>query len=204
MGGLLGDLTIVKRQNSYRVKVAHSPKNKDYVYWKYEQLKRLCHSTQPPVLNGKNLEFYLSSSLIYKPLHEIIYQAVQTSNKVKYVKTITQKLIDSLPTSNLLLAVWFMDDGNARNDCYAGRIAAMSFSYDEQVLLLDYIKSRYNIDGKIILNSKLKNHYQIIIPAKSFGKFVKLIQPFVEKIPSMVYKLNLERKKSSKYFRETP
>ena len=97
-----------------------------------------------------------------------------------------------------------MDDGNARNDCYAGRIAAMSFSYDEQVLLLDYIKSRYNIDGKIILNSKLKNHYQIIIPAKSFGKFVKLIQPFVEKIPSMVYKLNLERKKSSKYFRETP
>ena len=64
MGGLLGDLTIVKRQNSYRVKVAHSPKNKDYVYWKYEQLKRLCHSTQPPVLNGKNLEFYLSSSLI--------------------------------------------------------------------------------------------------------------------------------------------
>lgn len=48
LGTLLGDGNIQKRGNSYRSKIQHCEKNKDYVFWKYYRLKRLCSSSMKP------------------------------------------------------------------------------------------------------------------------------------------------------------
>jgi hypothetical protein len=109
--------------------------------------------------------------------------------KKKYVKTITQKLIDSLPMDPMVLAVLFMDDGSVRDDCFAGKLATQGFTKEESKLLCQYL-NKWNIDGHVVANSKAKNQYYIGLPAATFGNFVRLIEPIVREIPEMMYKLN--------------
>ena len=77
--------------------------------------------------------------LYLKQIYDVFYKKTTLSDgTVKDIKTITPELLDFLPVDPMVLAVLFMDDGSARNDCYAGRIALHGFSYDEQLLFHDY------------------------------------------------------------------
>ncbi len=49
-GTLLGDAHLQKRTaTTYRLKIVHSTAQADYVWWKYNKLKRLCATTKPPM-----------------------------------------------------------------------------------------------------------------------------------------------------------
>jgi hypothetical protein len=192
-GSLLGDGCLVKRGNSYRYKIEQGEEQKTYVDWKYEKLGRLCQTTQPPkkVTSKKGFVsylFYTSSGLYLKELYDLYYEKKSDG---KYVKTITQQLIDSLPMDPIVLAVLFMDDGSVRNDCYAGKIATQCFSLEEQHLLSDYLK-KWGIDCNIVKHNK--EQFYISIPAKSFGRLAEIIEPTVLEIPVMSYKLNKSRR----------
>jgi hypothetical protein len=51
-GGLLGDSTLQKRGNSYRLRIAQNSQQLDYVEWKYAKLQSLCGTTQKPTARG--------------------------------------------------------------------------------------------------------------------------------------------------------
>lgn len=196
IGSLLGDACLQKRgANSYRFKVSQSLQQKSYVEWKYSKLKRLCQTTQPPkeVTNKKGfvtVEFYTSSGEYLKEYSELFYKQ---SEKNRFVKKITPELIEKMPMDPLLLGVWYMDDGSARNDCYAGNLATQSFSLEEN-LLLKYYLTKWDIDCNISKHTEKSGQYYLYLPSKSFSKFVEIIEPTVREIPDMVYKLNEVRK----------
>jgi hypothetical protein len=196
MGTLLGDAHIQKRQNSYRLKIEHAINQKAYVLWKHKMLERFCTTTQPPkIVTSKKgfstVVFYTTSGQWLKEIYHLFYK----EKNGRYVKTITPELIENLPLSSMLVAVFFMDDGSVRNDCYAGKLATQGFSLEENHLLCSYLKKwNSSVECVVVAHKVSKGQYYISIPAKSFGKFVKEIEPIVLSIPDMVYKLNDQRK----------
>lgn len=202
-GSLLGDATLVKRINSYRIRFLHCEAQKCYVYWKHEKLKSLCLTTQPPrlVMHKKKYsqyEFYTSSGLHLKPFHDAFFKPqVDESGNVKYVRSITEDTLNFLPKSPLVLAVLFLDDGSVRNDAYSGKIATQCFTEEEHLLLQAYLKDVYGLNTVI---NKHKHQKYLAVNAADFGNLIDMIEPIVNEIPCMMYKLNALRKERSKYF----
>jgi len=195
MGTLLGDAHIQKRGNSYRLKIEHGIDQASYVCWKHAKLQRFCQTTQKPktVKSKKGYEtvvFYTTSGTWLEEIYGLFYKETE---KNKFVKTITPELIENLLMSPILLATFFMDDGSVRNDCYAGKLATQGFSKEENALLCSYL-SKWGIECEVVYHIKSKNQYYISIPAKTFDNLVKEIEPIMNEIPSMNYKLNQQRK----------
>ena len=132
--------------------------------------------------------------------HELFYEPVEKvdkngNKKVKYVKKITQKLIQSLPMHPMVLATFFMDDGSKRNECYSGKIATQGFTQAENYLLCEYL-AKWDIKAAVTTHTVDSGQFYISIPASNgaFDKLVSVISPIVHQIPDMVYKLNENRK----------
>jgi hypothetical protein len=139
IGGILGDEIMTRRDGSYRYRVQHSSKQAEYVYWKHRKLKNICTRTQPPHRYPSKdkyevIEFYTDSGTYLKEIHDFLYKKLP-NGKRRYRKTITKETIENLPVDPLVVAVWYMDDGSIRNDCYAGKIASQGFTKEENELL---------------------------------------------------------------------
>lgn len=191
IGGLLGDEIIVKRGGSYRYRVQHSSKEDEYVYWKHKKLIKKCKRTQPPKryprkTKYETMEFYTDSGVNLKEIHDLFYKELPNG---KYRKTITRETIDKLPVDPLVVAVWYMDDGSIRDDCYAGKIASQGFTQEENELLCEYLR-KFNIDCHVVRHTVESNQWYLTIPAHTFGNLISVIEPIVREVPSMVYKLN--------------
>jgi len=202
IGGILGDEIIVKRDGSYRYRVQHSSGQAEYVHWKRRKLKSKCTRTQPPknyptTREGGDskgryevTEFYTDSGMYLKEIHDLLYKKLPNG---RYRRTITKETIDHLPVDPLVIAVWYMDDGSIRNDCYAGKISTQGFTYEENELLCDYLR-KFNIDCHVVKHTEVSHQWYITIPAHTFGQLISTIEPFVREVPSMIYKLNELRK----------
>lgn len=220
-GMALGDATIVKRtsmKNSYRYRVLHSAKQLQYTQWLHKKLERLSNSiNRDPAksTNPKNYYFYLKANpwieelfhLFYKPLissqsAKLVEKPVECTKPAQhnYRKGITQQLIDWLPVHPLLLAVWYMDDGTTRDDCFAGRLCTQGFEEPGELeLLLKYL-AKYGIRGNITIHTVKSGQRGISIGAEQFGYLVKQTYPYFEEVPSLMYKMDLDRIPMSKYF----
>lgn len=193
IGTLLGDAHIQKRGNSFRLKIEHGIGQEAYVLWKYEKLKRLCSRTQPPkrVLSKHDtVVFYTSSGLYLEEIYNLFY--IQTVDG-RYVKTITKQLVEALPVEAMVLATFFMDDGSVRSDCYSAKLATQGFSLEENKLLCVWLRE-FNIPAQVVAHIKSKNQYYVTIPAKAFPFLVKVIEPIVNEVKGMSYKLNYSRR----------
>lgn len=217
-GTMLGDGTIsvrspiswenrvmtVNTPTTYRVKIEHSLEQSDYVMWKYNILKPLCGDCQGPVKvkhSSKErttyaLMFYTKASPIYHEMHKMLYEPNLAKTKPSraisnYTKVIRPELIERLPMDPLVLASWYMDDGNARGDCDAGKLATQGFTLEDNKLLLTYLQ-KWGLDATITLHSAKKSQYYISFPAKGkvFRKFVDIISGRVNEVPGLAYKLN--------------
>lgn len=192
IGGLLGDEILIKRGNSFRYRVLHGIHQKQYVDWKHSKLIRICqttatpHECSPTREGHRRYEFYTSSGLYLKELHERFYEKQPNG---RWKKKISPELVNSFSLNPLMVAVWWLDDGSVRNDCYAGRINAQGFSREEQNLLCIYL-NRFGIEAHIVTYTYSSGQFYISIPAHTFGYLADLIEPIVREVPAMEYKLN--------------
>ena len=208
MGHLLGDGHVQKRgEQSYRTRIQHTEKQLGYVEWKYKQLERFAYGKPKRVISKQgwtNYTFYLESGLYLKKYHDLFYEPYiwsskeKTSNekpKIRYRKTITETLIRHLPKDPSFLAVWFLDDGSRRSDCFSGKLATQAFSKKEHFLLQDYLATTFSIKTAIVLHDAVKKSYYLTIPAKNnnFSNFVDLVKPVIDQIPCMQYKIQRPR-----------
>nr|QUV75595.1 hypothetical protein [Caulerpa lentillifera] len=191
LGTLLGDGFLQKRAQKARLRICHSYKQKQYVDWKYKQLLTLCQRTAPPKSQqrplGKAYSFSTQSEKILLQYHSLFY-------KENGLKKIDNQLIDYIKHP-LSLAVWWLDDGNARKDCAAGRLATCAFSLGEQKILQKLLFQNFQIRTNIVRNSIKKNkvQYYLYIPSQDFCRLVALIKIYVQQIPTMEYKLGKPR-----------
>jgi len=185
------------------LKIAHCAKQKNYIFWKYESLKRLAQTTAAPKRKFQKkkgkiyeyFEFYLTSGTYLKRFHSLFYYPeLNSEGKISYIKKITPELLAALPKNPALLAILFLDDGSIRNDAYSGKLAFQGFSKEEQELFQTWLLETWGIQTTIAISSREKNQYYLSIPAAFFGKFANIIEPTIKEIPDMEYKLNQNRK----------
>ena len=171
IGCILGDAHITPLG---KVNIEQSAKQKEYLMWKYAELKNLAYPAMPREIirkdlrNGKEYHsfvFYLRQ--YFRPWRNIFY----SGNKKIFP--------DKICLTPLSLAIWYMDDGSwSDKRCI---ISTESFSEDSRRRIQEMLYRQFSLETVIRSNKKL------LIRQNSVNKFYKLINPYI--IPSMKYKV---------------
>ena len=181
IGCLLGDGSISKdNRNSCHqscLEFKQGPKQKDYLWWKYHQLKNLCIS-EPKELNNGQWRFRTVNHPVFSEMRKFWYP--------EKTKIISYSLIDKI---NILgLSVWFMDDGSNSNQGLFLKFCTCGFSYNENIILRNVLQDKFQIKSQIRIYGGY-NH--LVIETGNRLKFINLIKPFI--VPCLNYKLNIDR-----------
>ncbi|OGN12858.1 MAG: hypothetical protein A3C71_00995 [Candidatus Yanofskybacteria bacterium RIFCSPHIGHO2_02_FULL_43_15c] len=176
IGTLLGDGTLDGNRN-YRLVISHSIKQRDYVNWKYEVFKNwtLSKPNYNPVNNS--FRFRTVSHPKLTLLGELFYK-----DRIKIIPVSISKLLNPL-----VLAVWYMDDGNIRrqnNKIYGYYLNTQSFTKSENLILSQVLKDKFGLESYVLKN---KNGYRLYFGSKSKEIFPKIIAKHI--LPSLQYKI---------------
>lgn len=182
IGKLLGDghLETVNGQ-TYRLKIEHSLKQKDYVYWLYRELKEIA-ANSPKIKEqrwrGQKYQKIWFNSRYSGSLRFYGHQFYRQKKKV------VPQLIYRWLTP-LVIAVWFMDDGSIKSSFHRARIInTQGFKKMDVEKLIAALKRKYDLECKL---REQKEGWQIMILSESANKFSQIIRNFIH--PSMEYKL---------------
>lgn len=179
LGSLLGDLSIdlTGQMKNAKLCLVHSIKQEELFMKKVKILGEFMGSyklySQYDNRTNKIYQTWRGNSKSHKLFNDI-YNLLYPNK----IKTITQKYLDKI-NHPIALAYWFMDDGTE-----SGHIATNCFSLQEVELLINWLKTKWNI---ISTKQKSKANYVLYISQKSRLDFERLIFPYI--VPSMYYKL---------------
>ena len=184
VGLLLGDGHL-ETQNSgrtYRLKVEHSLEQEDYVLWIYSHFKEWAPSGlfYKERKNGqKSVGFTTYSHGAFRFHGHQFYEG-----KKKVIPKQIHKMI-----SPMGIAIWFMDDGSRkslRHNTFI--IHTLGFTKMELRRIQKVLLKQFNVETA--LHQQKGKYWRIYIPSKSVKVFRNIIEPFVQKIPSMKHKLS--------------
>ena len=82
------------------------------------------------------------------------------------------------------LAYWLMDDSYKHSSGLS--ICTESYSEQEVLLLISFLKEKFNIDSNPMKRNS--NKFRIYIKSKSLNDLRKLVSPYF--LPSMMYKIS--------------
>lgn len=182
VGLLLGDGHLeTANGRTYRLKVEHSIKQREYVDWLYQEFKpwvRQKPKAKNHAINDKVLISYWFTT--YSSAKLRFYAQQFYVNKKKIMPKLIGKLL-----SPLALAVWFMDDGSWKSNHHKTYIIhTLGYSKKELAIVRKILEQKYGITIGI---HKQYQQWRIYVYSESAPLFRKLIEPYV--IPSMKYKL---------------
>lgn len=188
---LIGDGTI---SSNYVFKLSHSIEQKEYLEWKVSLLNKFG-------IKNNGIKEY-TSSCGYNYGKRVLYSQMSLHSTIKalrrsiYIpkKTITRRLLNWLDKQGL--AIWFMDDGfiniNESEQRHGSiqRNIRISTCVDEETcnMIIQYFKEKWNIEFRPFLEkSKL---FSIATKTnKDSDKFIEIVKPYIEQVPSMLYKI---------------
>ena len=192
LGSLLGDgaLEIPKGYKNARFSFRHSVSQKEYFFWKVNQLKEIssegCVWKQGK--NGKDgwgKTKFRYQSLTLKPLTEL-YRLTYRKGK----KRIRRKWLNML--TPLSLAIWWLDDGSLVAGSRQGVFCTDGFSYKEVQLLGRYLRKVWKVETKVgkIKRKPNKEYYRLWIRSSNeLKKFLRIILPYIpvqEMLPKVI------------------
>lgn len=183
VGMLLGDAYIEKNG---QFSIGHSIKQKDYLLYKQERLKKFFKTSYTERNCGPNneyLECFIRSgtSKYFKLMRRLWY---------KPQKRILKKMIYKISPEGL--AYWYLDDGslvfqrdkNGNIISRKGYLNTQGFTYDENLLLSEMLKEKFNIETKI---HKDKKYFRLYLNSSELKKLFFIISDYIPS--SMYYKL---------------
>lgn len=183
MGKLLGDGHLETVNNkTFRLKIEHSLKQKNYVDYLYQELENLATS-KPKIKKQKvndkiHSKYWFNSS--YTPSLRFYYHQFY-----KNKKKVVPKLIHRWLTP-LTLAIWYMDDGSIKSKHHQAKIInTQSFDKDDLKRLQLALLRNFDIKTKL---RKQKEGQQIYILATEVVKFNQIIKKYI--LPDFQYKLD--------------
>lgn len=187
---LLGDGTI---SNNNVLKLSHCIEQEDYLKWKIQQLNNcglknngLKHYVSVKGFNIGKTVCYTQLSVIpfIKLLRKIMYKPIKNYSK----------LINRIDERGL--AIWYMDDGHLNNRKYAdgtyhGYYIRISTCLPKEQcdIIIKTIKEKFNVEFYTFHEGKKEDSFSLCCGTKEAKKFIKLVKPYVEQIPSMLYKV---------------
>ncbi len=193
IGSLLGDARLECRSAGMRypvtarLRVHHGAKQRDYVFWKYKILKDLVLK-EPREISWDNSKRNLHEVSWY--FHTKSLEKLAAFHRLFYrdnVKILPDTVFDLLTPH--ALAVWFMDDGS--NNGGSLTLNTHSFSREEQLRTVDFLKNRYAITANVV---KDRTRLKLAIGRTECAKFLDLVRSCI--IPSMSYKIAYPRNDS--------
>lgn len=187
LGMILGDAYLqVTGKNNARLRLEHSSRQKDYILWKYGQLKNMMQST-PKLIRRynpiwkKTYHYYRCQTLSSPVFGKLRRQFYRDGKKI-----IPQD-IASLFKSPISLAVWYMDDGYLYQRDRCAYIYLSLYNEEEIERLRQAIVNNFSLNpGLLVKKQKYSCLYFNAIETK---KLTSLIKPYI--IPSLQYKLLL-------------
>ncbi len=183
VGLILGDghLETLNNGRTYRLKVEHSLKQREYLDWLYSNFKKWINTT-PKIRKrtslGKIIETYGFTTYTSGILRFYAQQFYRNKKKI------IPKMIDKIITPQSL-AIWFMDDGSIKSKTHKTLlIHTHGYSKNDLLLIIKVLKKKFGL--KIGLQ-KQYNKWRLYIYSESVDNFKKIISPYI--LPSMQYKL---------------
>lgn len=195
-GGLLGDAS---KMSSSSIKMKQSTKQREYLMWKYEQLREHASpkSLQEHSYYDYRYEKEYHTIMFYTyantDIETIIHQFYNSGKKV-----VTAEILDNL--DELALAVWFMDDGKTGwsfldrekrgwNCKPESTLCTECFSEEENNLTCQWFKEKWEINC-FLRKQRKPGQFRIVFSTSTVDIFHNLMRPFF--IPSMLYKIDYE------------
>lgn len=187
----LGDGTICSNNV---MKLSHGIEQEDYLKWKINLLNQ--HG-----LRNSGIKYYTSTCgyntgkrVCYTQLNIIPFIKLLRKIMYKPVKSYT-KLINRIDEQGL--AIWYMDDGCLNNRKYPNgeyhgfyiRIATCLPKVQcEEIIQKVYDK--FGVKFYTFHEGKKEDSFSLCCGTKEGRKFLKIVRPYVEQIPSMLYKVS--------------
>lgn len=188
---LIGDGTI---SSNYVFKLSHSIEQKEYLEWKVSLLNKFG-------IKNNGIKEYISSCG-YNFGKRVLYSQMSLHSTIKalrrsiYIpkKTITRRLLNWL--DELGLAIWYMDDGfinineSEQRHGSVQRNIRISTCVDEQTcnIMIDYFKEKWSVEFRPFLE-KSKLYSLATRTNNDTDKFIEIIKPYIEQVPSLLYKI---------------
>ena len=206
LGTIFADGSIGKiRTNGSRngtngsLEIVHTSKNLDYLKLKKQMLEKIDGIKVTILEHNKKTDnkIYLLFRLVTNrhPWFTELRQNIYNSNRIKLFP---KEYIDKFNILSLLFL--YLDDGTLRVRMYEGTSKVReirttfcldSFTLDELNYFRKYLKDKYDLDTKIYRHSKmtdLQRGFRIWMNTLNTKKFMSLIEPYYNLLPSMQYK----------------
>jgi len=209
LGSMLGDgcLTKIygKRGQSCFVE-GHCTKQKDYLFWKYQELKTYfkrkpfkvqrakIHCCDGKIVRDtkKKVPFWMAMSVQHPVFTSLEKNWYLRDEKGNYVYKSNGHRIKIIPKNFKLtpqiIAVWYCDDGSVSVNNKMIQLATNSFSKEEVNFLINLLDIQFGIKSKLLINQR--GEPTIRIYADSFLDFFKIIEAF--QLPYLEYKFDLK------------
>lgn len=186
LGGMLGDSYLhyyAKNPGNGYLEVYHGPEQLDYLNWKIKELESLGSKYHEWTRYWEEYQreytrYWMTTAAhpYWKQIREMFY--------IDRKKIVTQQILDELQP--LALAVWYMDDGFTFKKSYTANWCTQSFSIEENKMIVNYLKKKWNIDSKLAFH---KEQAHLILNKEGRENLFKIIKPYI--IKSMEYKLGV-------------
>ena len=181
LGKILGDGTLEQNGRNVRLKIDQGGKQKDYVFWLYEQFKSFASFPYQVFFRDKR------NGQLYEHWRFATY-SLQIFNSWKEIFYLDRKKIIPANIAEFLnplsLAIWYMDDGFRRLDCKGLYLCTSGYSIEDQHLLQKSLKEKYHIQSALHFARK---NARIYIFSSQVDYFCNIIKPFI--LPIFYYKL---------------
>ena len=189
IGLLLGDGTI---SNNYVFKLSHCEQQRDYLEWKIKLLGNNGIRT-----NG--VKEYISTCG-YNSSKKVLYTQLSIIPFIKVLRRVfyrpkkilgNRKLLNRLSAQEI--AIWYMDNGyinirKSKNKIHGFYIRIVTCLPEKELqVIIDYFKEVWNISFYKI--SEGKGTYSLCCGTKEGIKFINIIKPYVQQVPSMIHKI---------------
>lgn len=188
LGSLLGDgsLRIHPRYQNARFSFRHSVKQKEYFFWKVNQLREISGPKNIWLQGQKGHDGWGQKKWRYqsKALASLTQLYHLTCKKDR--KNIRRKWLNQL--SPLSLAIWWLDDGSLVSDSRQGVLCTDSFSQKEVKILAKYLKNVWQIKTSISQIGKTGRFRLWIRSTENLQRFLRLILPHI-KVEQMLSKV---------------
>jgi hypothetical protein len=190
LGLLIGDGTITNHPD---FKLTHSGTQEEYLKWKISLIEK------ENLLHGGLKEYIQKCG--YGIGSRVIYVRLKTNPTIKAIrrsvyipkKTITRKWLNWFSAREI--AIWYMDDGHINVNTSEQRSSiqhtikiATCVDFETIQVIIEYFKDKWNINFRSFHEGK--DTYSIASSSESDClNFVKIIKPYIEQIPSLLYKI---------------
>ena len=169
VSGKIGDGNFKKNGINYYYRETHSIKEKEYLLWKYNQMKNI--TTKKTYHHPKRNE---------NQNDQISFQTRNSPTFEKYAKMSNKEAIDEMDELGFILLV--LDDGWCRRytNSFGYAISVAGITHKEQMQLLDKIQNVFKINCKMLGLEKENNGY-IAINSKEAPKILHMILKYFPK-----------------------